>query len=187
MERARTVLEKALAISPESGARPFLLRRASCARTATTTAPRKHLRSVLAQYPRDRVALNDLGRVLFLQRKYADAVKSLAGGAGDRSRRPAGTLQPDALLQRTGRREDGEGTSGALPALQSGRVVADDYRHRTANCIRKTTTSGRRSTSTCRCRCRSRAKLERPRVRRRSLRLSRAKAQSASRLPGRDV
>src|SRR5208283_1299470 len=31
----------------------------------------------LAQYPRDRVALNDLGRVLFLQRKYEDAVKVL--------------------------------------------------------------------------------------------------------------
>ena len=35
------------------------------------------MRKVLAQYPRDRVALNDLGRILFLQRKYADAVKVL--------------------------------------------------------------------------------------------------------------
>ena len=35
------------------------------------------LRIVLTQYPRDRVALNDLGRILFLQRKYADAVKVL--------------------------------------------------------------------------------------------------------------
>jgi len=32
---------------------------------------------VLAQYPHDRVALNNLGRVLFLQRKYADAVMVL--------------------------------------------------------------------------------------------------------------
>jgi tetratricopeptide (TPR) repeat protein len=32
---------------------------------------------VLAQYPRDRVAINDLGRVLFLERKYEDAVKML--------------------------------------------------------------------------------------------------------------
>ena len=32
---------------------------------------------MLAQYPRDRVALNNLGRVLFLQRKYAEAVKVL--------------------------------------------------------------------------------------------------------------
>jgi tetratricopeptide (TPR) repeat protein len=32
---------------------------------------------VLAQYPRDRVAINDLGRVLFLHRKYDEAVKTL--------------------------------------------------------------------------------------------------------------
>ena len=32
---------------------------------------------VLNQYPRDRVALNDYGRVLFLQRKYNEAVKAL--------------------------------------------------------------------------------------------------------------
>ena len=41
------------------------------------TELRDTLRKVLAQYPRDRVALNDLGRILFLQRKYADAVKTL--------------------------------------------------------------------------------------------------------------
>jgi tetratricopeptide (TPR) repeat protein len=35
------------------------------------------LQQVLAQYPRDRVALNDYGRILFLQRKYRDAVKAL--------------------------------------------------------------------------------------------------------------
>ena len=35
------------------------------------------LRIVLSQYPRDRVALNDLGRILFLQRKYQEAVKTL--------------------------------------------------------------------------------------------------------------
>jgi len=34
---------------------------------------------VLEQYPRDRVALNDLGRILFLQRKYNEAVKVLEG------------------------------------------------------------------------------------------------------------
>jgi Flp pilus assembly protein TadD len=39
----------------------------------------QHLRQVLAQYPRDRVALNDLGRILFLERKYAEAVQQLQG------------------------------------------------------------------------------------------------------------
>ena len=30
---------------------------------------------MLAQYPRDRVVHNELGRILFLQKRYADAVK----------------------------------------------------------------------------------------------------------------
>ena len=34
---------------------------------------------MLAQYPRDRVAPNDLGRVLFLQREYQDAIQTLQG------------------------------------------------------------------------------------------------------------
>jgi len=34
-----------------------------------------HLRIVLAQFPRDRVVRNELGRVLFLEKRYADAVR----------------------------------------------------------------------------------------------------------------
>jgi tetratricopeptide (TPR) repeat protein len=37
------------------------------------------LQIVLKQYPRDRVAINDLGRVQFLQRKYQDAINTLNG------------------------------------------------------------------------------------------------------------
>ena len=33
------------------------------------------LQIVLAQYPRDRVAINELGRIFFLQKRYAGAVK----------------------------------------------------------------------------------------------------------------
>ncbi len=44
-----------------------------------------HFQIVLAQYPHDRVALNNLGRIFFLQRKYADAVKVLQWSAGCRS------------------------------------------------------------------------------------------------------
>jgi tetratricopeptide (TPR) repeat protein len=36
-----------------------------------------HLRTAASQYPRDRVVLNQLGRVLFLQRRFADAVVEL--------------------------------------------------------------------------------------------------------------
>ncbi len=35
------------------------------------------LRRVLRQYPRDRVVLNQIGRILFLKREYAEAVKPL--------------------------------------------------------------------------------------------------------------
>jgi tetratricopeptide (TPR) repeat protein len=34
------------------------------------------LQIVLAQYPRDRVVINELGRILFLQKRYAEAVKT---------------------------------------------------------------------------------------------------------------
>jgi tetratricopeptide (TPR) repeat protein len=36
-----------------------------------------HFQIALAQYPRDRVVLNNLGRILFLERKYPDAIKVL--------------------------------------------------------------------------------------------------------------
>jgi Flp pilus assembly protein TadD len=76
LARARTVLEKALAINPKLARTNFfygsLMKSAGDYDQAAA-----HLQIVLAQYPHDRVALNNLGRVLFLQRKYADAVKVL--------------------------------------------------------------------------------------------------------------
>ncbi len=76
MERARTVLEKALSLSPNLARANFFY--AKVLRSdGNYDGAAARLRSVLAQYPRDRVALNDLGRVLFLQRKYNDAVKVL--------------------------------------------------------------------------------------------------------------
>jgi len=76
MDRARTVLEKALALSPDLARAHFFY--AKVLRSdGNFDGAADHLRKVLAQYPRDRVALNDLGRTLFLQRKYADAVKTL--------------------------------------------------------------------------------------------------------------
>ena len=35
----------------------------------------EYLREVLAQYPRDRVVNDEVGRILFLKRSYADAIK----------------------------------------------------------------------------------------------------------------
>ena len=37
----------------------------------------RSLEIVSAKYPRDRVVLNQIGRILFLQRNYADALKAL--------------------------------------------------------------------------------------------------------------
>jgi tetratricopeptide (TPR) repeat protein len=76
MERARAVLEKALALSPNLARANFFYARVLRADgNYDGAAARLHI--VLTQYPRDRVAINDLGRILFLQRKYADAVKVL--------------------------------------------------------------------------------------------------------------
>jgi tetratricopeptide (TPR) repeat protein len=76
MERARTVLEKALSLSPNLARANYFYARVLRSEGNYEGAAAR-LRIVLGQYPRDRVALNDLGRVLFLQRKYQDAVKTL--------------------------------------------------------------------------------------------------------------
>ena len=74
--RARTVLEKALALSPDL-ARAHFFYAGVLRQEGSYDGAAQHLTKVLTQYPHDRVALNNLGRVLFLQRKYADAVKVL--------------------------------------------------------------------------------------------------------------
>lgn len=76
MDRARTVLQKALALKPDlARANYFYARVLRTDGKYDEAADRLH--KVLVQYPRDRVARNDLGRVLFLQRKYSDAVAEL--------------------------------------------------------------------------------------------------------------
>ncbi len=76
MPRARTMLEKALAINPNLARAHYFYARVLRS-DGDYDGAANHLRQVLAQYPRDRVALNDLGRILFLQRKYAEAVATL--------------------------------------------------------------------------------------------------------------
>jgi Flp pilus assembly protein TadD len=76
LTRARAVLEKALAINAQLARANFFY--ASLLKTAGDyDGAIAHLQIVLAQYPRDRVALNNLGRIYFLQRKYVEAVKVL--------------------------------------------------------------------------------------------------------------
>jgi tetratricopeptide (TPR) repeat protein len=76
MERARVVLEKALAISPKLARANYFYARVLRA-DGNYDGAAERLGIVLDQYPRDRVALNDLGRVRFLQHRYADAIKVL--------------------------------------------------------------------------------------------------------------
>src|SRR5579872_7274006 len=75
MERARAVLDKALAISPNLARANYFYARVLRS-DGNYQAAAARLGIVLNQYPRDRVALNDLGRVLFPQRKYSEAVKT---------------------------------------------------------------------------------------------------------------
>src|SRR5713101_3890452 len=71
---ARKVLEKALAIDPRLGRTNFFYARA-LKEDGEYDGAMTHLRTVLEEFPRDRVVRNELGRVLFLQKRYADAVK----------------------------------------------------------------------------------------------------------------
>jgi len=76
MARARVVLERAIALAPNLARANYFYSRILRS-DGNYDGAAQRLRMVLAQYPRDRVALNDLGRVLFLQRRYDDAVKVL--------------------------------------------------------------------------------------------------------------
>src|SRR5712691_369436 len=71
---ARKVLDKALAINPQLARANFFYARVLREEGKYDEAA-SHLQVVLAQYPRDRVVRNELGRVFFLQKRYAGAVK----------------------------------------------------------------------------------------------------------------
>jgi Flp pilus assembly protein TadD len=69
----RVVLEKALALKPDLARANFFYARILKEEGQYDDAITR-LRLVLAQYPRDRVVHNEVGRILFLQKRYADAV-----------------------------------------------------------------------------------------------------------------
>jgi tetratricopeptide (TPR) repeat protein len=71
---AKNALDKALALAPQLARAHFFYARL-LRETGKYDEAAEHLRIVLAQYPRDRVVVNELGRVSFLQKRYADAVK----------------------------------------------------------------------------------------------------------------
>jgi Flp pilus assembly protein TadD len=70
---ARKVLEKSLVINPQLARTNYFYARA-LKEDGDYDGAMTHLRTVLGQFPRDRVVRNELGRVLFLEKRYADAV-----------------------------------------------------------------------------------------------------------------
>ena len=74
--RARTVLDKALALNPDL-ARAHFFYAGSCGRKADYDGAAQHLPKSSRNIRDDRVALNNLGACFFLQRKYSEAVKTL--------------------------------------------------------------------------------------------------------------
>jgi tetratricopeptide (TPR) repeat protein len=74
---AREALEHALSLNPHLARAHFFYAK-MLRNEGHYDEAAEHLREVLAQYPRDRVARDELGRIYFLQRRYADAVKEFA-------------------------------------------------------------------------------------------------------------
>jgi tetratricopeptide (TPR) repeat protein len=74
MSAAEEVLRKALEVDPRLAKTHFFLGTALKSLGRYDEAV-KHLRLASAQYPHDRVVLNQLGRVLFLKREYAPAIE----------------------------------------------------------------------------------------------------------------
>jgi Flp pilus assembly protein TadD len=75
-EAARPFVDKALALSP-SLARAWFFRAAVEKAAGDYTGALRSLARVRGQYPRDRVVLNQIARLLFLERRYADAIAVL--------------------------------------------------------------------------------------------------------------
>jgi Flp pilus assembly protein TadD len=74
---AREALERALALNQHLARAHFFFAK-MLRNEGKYDEAAEHLREVLGQYPRDRVVHDDLGRIYFLQRRYADAVKEFS-------------------------------------------------------------------------------------------------------------
>jgi tetratricopeptide (TPR) repeat protein len=73
MQAAEQVLRRALEVNPKLASAHFFLATALKSMGRYDEAL-DHLRTASAQYPRDRVVVNQTGRILFLKRQYRDAI-----------------------------------------------------------------------------------------------------------------
>ncbi|HYU35569.1 MAG TPA: tetratricopeptide repeat protein, partial [Thermoanaerobaculia bacterium] len=76
MERAKPFIQRALAVDPSLG-RIYFFKASIEKADGDYDAALASLRTVEAKYPRDRVALNQIARILFLKRDYREALKVL--------------------------------------------------------------------------------------------------------------
>jgi tetratricopeptide (TPR) repeat protein len=76
LEEAKPFVAKALELSPQM-ARGWFFQGAIQKGEGDYDGALASLEKVRAQYPRDRVALNQMARILFLKRRYADAIEVL--------------------------------------------------------------------------------------------------------------
>ncbi|MBY0496647.1 MAG: tetratricopeptide repeat protein [Cyanobacteria bacterium] len=76
-DAAKPHIDKAIALNPEAG-RNYFFRAMVEKADGDYPAAIASLRRVVQQYPRDRVALNQLARILFLSRDYQESLKVLA-------------------------------------------------------------------------------------------------------------
>jgi tetratricopeptide (TPR) repeat protein len=76
MDEAAEVLRQALEVDSDLASAHFFLAMA-LKTSGDYDGALEHLRTAAAQYPRDRVVRNQIGRVLFLQRQYPEAIAEL--------------------------------------------------------------------------------------------------------------
>ena len=77
-DAAKPYIERALAINPRLG-RIYYFRALAQKADGDYEGALASLRTAAEQYPRDRVVLDQIGRILFLKRDYAGAVRALEG------------------------------------------------------------------------------------------------------------
>jgi tetratricopeptide (TPR) repeat protein len=75
-DAAKPFIEKAMQVNPKLG-RIYFFKALAQKTDGDYDGALKSLQTVSDMYPRDRVVLNQMGRIEFLQRRYADAVKAL--------------------------------------------------------------------------------------------------------------
>ena len=130
-DAAKPYLEKALGVNPQLG-RTYFFKALIAEADGDYDGALQSLAIVRAKYPRDRVVLNQIARILFLKREYAEAVEALkevcAVDPEDLQMHYTLMLCYRGLGDSATARARGE----AVPAVQSRRILAVHHGQRRA-------------------------------------------------------